>query len=166
MTDRLRKHLHNHHTSDNQGYANLTELISRSYLRPRIHNKPVVDQAWLAECNAGLLLLSGGREGDLGIALLKDNSAQAERCLDFYQQHFTGRYYLELLRTGRPDEERYLHLAVALASAQGLPVVASNEVAVALWLKLGFAIVGRVPLAYRHREHGLVDILVMHKPLA
>lgn len=45
-------------------------------------------------------------------------------------------------------------------------VVASNEVAVALWLKLGFAIVGRVPLAYRHREHGLVDILVMHKPLA
>lgn len=45
-------------------------------------------------------------------------------------------------------------------------VVASNEVAVALWLKLGFAIVGRVPLAYRHRELGLVDILVMHKPLA
>lgn len=45
-------------------------------------------------------------------------------------------------------------------------VVASNEVAVALWLKLGFAIVGRVPLAYRHRELGLVDLLVMHKPLA
>ncbi len=113
---------------DNQGYAHLTELISRSYLRPRIYNKPVVDQAWLAELNAGLLLLSGGREGDLGIALLKDNSAQVERCLAFYQQHFAGRYYLELLRTGRPDEERYLHLAVALASQQQLPVVASNEV--------------------------------------
>ncbi|SCK17172.1 GNAT family N-acetyltransferase [Vogesella sp. LIG4] len=44
-------------------------------------------------------------------------------------------------------------------------VVASNKVAVALWQKLGFAIVGRVPLAYRHRELGLVDILVMHKQL-
>ena len=113
---------------DNQGYANLTELISRAYQRPRIYSKPVVDQAWLAECNAGLLLLSGGREGDLGIALLKENQPQVERCLDFYQQHFAGRYYLELLRTGRPDEERYLHLAVALAAAQGLPVVATNEV--------------------------------------
>ncbi|WPO97742.1 GNAT family N-acetyltransferase [Pseudomonas sp. HR96] len=42
-------------------------------------------------------------------------------------------------------------------------VVASNEVAVALWHKLGFETVGRLPKAYRHRTLGLVDCLVMYK---
>lgn len=42
-------------------------------------------------------------------------------------------------------------------------VVASNEVAVALWNKLGFETVGRLPKAYRHAELGLVDCLVMYK---
>ncbi|WP_447555532.1 N-acetyltransferase family protein [Vreelandella sp. EE22] len=42
-------------------------------------------------------------------------------------------------------------------------VVSTNEVAVALWQKLGFNIVGTVPQAYRHATHGLVDTFVMHK---
>ncbi|MNR48940.1 hypothetical protein D3C85_1682430 [compost metagenome] len=33
----------------------------------------------------------------------------------------------------------------------------------ALWQKLGFAIVGRLPNAYRHARLGLVDSLVMYK---
>ncbi|WP_426112644.1 GNAT family N-acetyltransferase [Pseudomonas sp. DSP3-2-2] len=45
-------------------------------------------------------------------------------------------------------------------------VVASNEVAVALWQKLGFDVVGRLPRAYRHARLGLVDCLVMFKWLA
>lgn len=45
-------------------------------------------------------------------------------------------------------------------------VVATNHGAVRLWQKLGFAIVGRLPRAYQHRELGLVDALVMHKELA
>lgn len=42
-------------------------------------------------------------------------------------------------------------------------VVASNEVAVALWHKLGFETVGRLPRAYQHGRLGLVDCLVMFK---
>jgi ribosomal protein S18 acetylase RimI-like enzyme len=42
-------------------------------------------------------------------------------------------------------------------------VVATNEVAVALWQKLGFEVVGRLPRAYRHARLGLVDCLVMFK---
>ncbi|BBI60089.1 hypothetical protein HSBAA_13950 [Vreelandella sulfidaeris] len=44
-------------------------------------------------------------------------------------------------------------------------VVAANEIAVALWLKLGFSIVGTVPNAYRHARLGLVDAHVMYKAL-
>ncbi|KVC95271.1 GNAT family N-acetyltransferase [Burkholderia ubonensis] len=42
-------------------------------------------------------------------------------------------------------------------------VVSTNEAAVALWQKLGFEIVGRLPRAYRHARLGLVDSLVMYK---
>jgi len=44
-------------------------------------------------------------------------------------------------------------------------VVASNEGAVRLWQKHGFAVVGRVPLAFRHRALGPVDVLIMHRAL-
>ena len=36
-------------------------------------------------------------------------------------------------------------------------VVSTNGAAVSLWKKLGFAVVGTVPQAFRHREQGLVD---------
>jgi len=42
-------------------------------------------------------------------------------------------------------------------------VVSTNERAVRLWQKCGFAIVGRVPQAFRHPTLGLVDTLVMHR---
>ena len=44
-------------------------------------------------------------------------------------------------------------------------VAASNEGAVALWKKLGFAVVGTVPEAFEHPQLGYVDALVMHKSL-
>lgn len=44
-------------------------------------------------------------------------------------------------------------------------VVASNAGAVRLWERHGFAIVGRVPGAFRHRTLGPVDALIMHRSL-
>ena len=113
---------------DNDGYLNLTLLISDAYLRGHIDDKAVIDHEWLAKYNKGLMLLSGGRLGDIGRALLKGNQPQVDSLVEFYQTHFPDRYYLELLRTNRPDEETYLHLAVELAEQKGLPVVATNQV--------------------------------------
>jgi len=115
-------------TTNNTGYKNLTELISKAYLRGHLQNKAVIDKQWLVEFKEGLLLLSGGREGDIGKALLKGNAELVEQMVAFYQRHFNDCFYLELIRTGRTDEENYLHLAVELASQQALPVVATNEV--------------------------------------
>ena len=42
-------------------------------------------------------------------------------------------------------------------------VVSTNERAVALWRRMGFAVVGTVPRAFRHRERGEVDVYVMHR---
>lgn len=115
-------------TTNNTGYKNLTELISKAYMRGHIQNRAVIDKEWLVEFKEGLLLLSGGREGDLGKALLKGNVDLVTEMVGFYKSHFNDCFYLELIRTGRSDEESYLHLAVDLASQYQLPVVATNEV--------------------------------------
>ena len=44
-------------------------------------------------------------------------------------------------------------------------VVATNTRAIRLWQSLGFAIVGTVPGAFRHRDQGLVDVHIMHRRL-
>lgn len=45
-------------------------------------------------------------------------------------------------------------------------VISSNVIAVALWQKMGFAIVGRVPGAFRRPAGEYVDALIMFRPLA
>jgi len=44
-------------------------------------------------------------------------------------------------------------------------VVSTNERAVKLWQSMGFAIVGRLPGAFRHPRLGLVDAFVMYRDL-
>lgn len=44
-------------------------------------------------------------------------------------------------------------------------VVATNVRAVATWEKAGFAVVGRLPGAFRHPRQGYVDALVMYRGL-
>jgi ribosomal protein S18 acetylase RimI-like enzyme len=61
----------------------------------------------------------------------------------------------------------------ALATAQSFGyramqfnfVVSTNEHAIALWKKLGFEVVGKLPRAFQHRELGFVDALVMYREL-
>lgn len=44
-------------------------------------------------------------------------------------------------------------------------VVSTNSAAIYLWKKLGFAVIGVLPGAYRHASLGKVDALVMYKRL-
>jgi len=113
---------------NDQGYKNLTLLISNAYQRGYGANGPVIDQEWLITHHKGLILLSGGRSGDVGKFMLRDNHIQMQKCIEFYKKYFADNYYLELIRTGRTDEEQYLSGALALSNEYGLPVVATNDV--------------------------------------
>ncbi|MDC0609879.1 DNA polymerase III subunit alpha [Vibrio sp.] len=114
--------------ANNTGYKHLTLLISEAYLRGHVQHQPVIDKEWLIQHSEGLIALSGAKQGDVGQALLKGNNALVESCIAFYKQYFSDRYYVELVRTGRADEESYLHFAVELAEQYDLPVVATNDV--------------------------------------
>ena len=110
------------------GYKNLTNLISLSYQQGQIRNRPIIRREWLEQHAAGLIVLSGGKDGDIGQAILANRADLAEQCIAYYQKLFPNNFYLELHRTGRTGEEQYLHSAVDLAIKHDLPVVATNAV--------------------------------------
>ena len=114
--------------ADEQGYKNLTRLISKAYQAGQRQGIPYIRRSWLAEFSAGLIALSGGRHGEIGMALVSGRQTDAEQLLIEFMGLFPDRFYLELQRTGRPGEESYLHAAVELAGKLSCPVVATNDV--------------------------------------
>ncbi len=111
-----------------RGYRNLTQLVSDAYRKGQHRGVPLIQRDWIADASDGLIALSGGREGDIGRALLAGDDATARELARAWAKRFPDAFYIELQRTGRPDEEDYLYRAVQLAQALDLPVVATNDV--------------------------------------
>ena len=110
------------------GYTTLTRLLSRAYLEGRQSDRPLLRREWLEADHDGLLILSGGKDGDVGRALLNGDEAAADRLIDWWTGLFPDQFYLEVNRCGRDGDEQHLHAAVALAARRNLPVVATNAV--------------------------------------
>jgi len=114
---------------DNVGYRNLSRLITRAFLEGQVRGEPMICRDWLSqESCSGLIALSGGVHGDVGHALAVGHAEEARQRLDEWRKIFADRYYLELIRTGRADEEDCVQASLTLASEAGVPVVATNDV--------------------------------------
>ena len=112
-----------------KGYLNLCELLTRSWIQHDVKShQPTVKWDWLSELSEGLIFLSGGQLGHIGQNLLLGNEEQAEKICNDLSKLFPNRFYVELQRAGRANEERYIASAVALASRLNLPVVATHPV--------------------------------------
>lgn len=110
------------------GYKNLTLLISKAYQENQIHGVGYIKREWLKQLGDGLIVLSCGRLGDVGAALVAGRRGEATELLQYWMDLFPNRYYVELQRTGRLNEEVYIEQAVALADELGCPIVATNDV--------------------------------------
>ena len=114
---------------NNDGYRNLSRLLTRAFLEGQVRGEPLARREWLTtESCAGLIALSGGIHGDVGHALANGHDDAAARMLGEWQAIFGNRYYLELIRTSRAGEEEVVRASLKLASDSGVPVVASNDV--------------------------------------
>ncbi|PUE08481.1 DNA polymerase III subunit alpha [Limnohabitans sp. T6-5] len=111
-----------------QGYLNICELLARAWTKNVVKNVAVVKLAWLKELAEGLILMSGAQAGPVGQAILQGDSDKAADVALQLGSIFPHRFYLELQRAGRPEDEPQVAGAVALAARLGLPVVATHPV--------------------------------------
>ena len=110
------------------GYHNLSRLLSRAYIEGQHLGVPMLNFEWLQGQTEGLICISSSHEGLVSKALLNNQKKEAESQANIWSDLFPDRFYLELVRTGREDDERYLEAALALAAKVDLPVVATNAV--------------------------------------
>ncbi|MFZ2737066.1 MAG: DNA polymerase III subunit alpha [Burkholderiaceae bacterium] len=111
-----------------QGYLNLSELLARAWTQNVVRAQGVCKLAWLKELSEGLLLLSGAQAGPVGQALVQGDTTRAHEVALQLASLFPHRFYLELQRAGRIDDENHVVAAVQLASRMKLPVVATHPV--------------------------------------
>jgi ribosomal protein S18 acetylase RimI-like enzyme len=80
-------------------------------------------------------------------------------------------YMTHAAATGRGVARRMCEHSLGYARSRGYRamqfnlVISTNDRAVRLWQSLGFEIVGRLPSAFRHPNHGYVDAFVMYQLL-
>ena len=111
-----------------QGYLNLSELLARAWTQNMVKNNAVVKLPWLKELSEGLILLSGAQAGPVGQALVQGDASRAAEIALQLASIFTHRFYLELQRAGRPEDNAHVVATVRLASRLSLPVVATHPV--------------------------------------
>ena len=115
-----------------QGYLNISELLTRAYTQ-NVQTSAgkqfaVVKLAWLQELSEGLICLAGAQAGPVGQALVQGDRARAEAVAQQLAAVFPQRFYLELQRAGRADDETHVSATVQLAVQLKLPVVATQPI--------------------------------------
>src|SRR5699024_1234764 len=83
------------------GYRNLCELLTLAYLHGQDRGQVLCRREWVTAKSAGLIALSGGMYGDVGLALTAGKTERAQQLAAQWLALFGDRYYLEVTRAGR-----------------------------------------------------------------
>ncbi len=113
---------------ERQGYLNLCELLARAWTGNVVKAQAVCRLEWLRELGQGLIALSGAQAGPLGHPLAQGDEQRAAEIALALASIFPHRFYVELQRAGRADDEAHVAAAVQLAARLSLPVVATHPV--------------------------------------
>jgi DNA polymerase-3 subunit alpha len=111
-----------------QGYLNLCELLARGWTSNVVKAQGACKLEWLRERGDGLIALAGAQAGPVGQALLQGDEGRAAEAALALASIFPHRFYIEVQRAGRVDDEAHVAAAVQLAARLNLPVVATHPV--------------------------------------
>ncbi len=116
-------------TMNEDGFQNLSKLITDAYLRiDNLHLGPYITFDELATNNSGLICLSGGVNGPIGMALLNNQPDLARDFSKRFADMFSDRFYMEIQRHATDDEIKTESDFLDLAYDLNIPVVATNDV--------------------------------------
>ena len=112
---------------NDHGYRNLSRLLSRAWQEGQDRGIARVDTAWVRAASTGLIALSGSLDGLFVDAGGRPGEVE-ESELTAWMHAFPHRFFLEITRTGRSGEERWIEHALRLADRFDFPLVATNDV--------------------------------------
>lgn len=132
-----------------------------TYAYPRSISREDAEKRWMQVPRQTFVAVEGG--DILGTYTIKTNQEGPGRhvcnCGYMVASSARGRG----VATAMCEHSQKVAVALGYQAMQFNFVASTNEGAVRLWTKLGFAIVGRLPKAFNHPDQGHVDALVMYK---
>ncbi|MEP1441523.1 MAG: DNA polymerase III subunit alpha [Hyphomicrobiales bacterium] len=112
---------------DDDGYANLVRLVSRSFMETGSDQRAHISFDLLSELSDGLICLSGGLEGPLDLAIMDNKANVAEQKALGLKGVFGDRFYIELQRMALEGENKREPKLLDIAYKHDIPIVATNE---------------------------------------
>ncbi len=112
---------------NDQGYRNLCELITASYLEG-FYRKPRIDKELLEKYKEGLLVMSSCIQGEVPFYLLRGQEEKARAAARWYRETFKDNFFIEIQDHGLSEQKQVLPQLVNLAGELDIPLAASNDV--------------------------------------
>ncbi len=115
---------------NNDGYKNLSKLLSKAYIENLVAGKGKIKKEWLAQYKDGLIALSGCLEGEIPSSLLEGKEEkEVEKIVDFYVSVFgKENFYIELMDNGMKEQQKIIPSLYKIAKKFAVKVVATNDV--------------------------------------
>ena len=113
---------------NNQGYANLMKIVSKSFVEG-FYYKPRVDLQLLEKYHEGLIALSACLAGEVVRFLTRGMYEDAKAAALRYQDIFgKGNFFLELQDHGIPEQQNVNQQLLKMHRETGIELVATNDV--------------------------------------
>ena len=113
---------------NNQGYANLMKIVSKSFVEG-FYYKPRVDLQLLEKYHEGLIALSACLAGEVARFLTRGMYEDAKAAALRYQDIFgKGNFFLELQDHGIPEQQNVNQQLLKMHRETGIELVATNDI--------------------------------------
>lgn len=120
------------------GYKNLMKLNSKAAIENSINGMPVIKESWLKDGVSDLIALSGedidnlffkGFEDrdNLSKEELKNLIQQKSNFIEQYKTFFPAGFFIEIMRTGRKQEDNFVRMMLNLSAKTNTPIVATQS---------------------------------------
>lgn len=109
------------------GYKNLLRLVSKAHLDSPHESSIEID--WFQGNSEGLIVLTGGIDGEIATSLVQGDAARAMQTATRYLEIFGDQQvYVEIMDHGYSEEKMINQHLIRFARQMGIPLVATNDV--------------------------------------
>lgn len=110
------------------GYKNLIKLVTKIHLQKKPSENLGATIDLLKKYNEDILILSGGRNGILGVNLLASDFIEKTTLTKTLSEIFIDRMYLQIDRINADSEDIYNSKIIKISENLRLPLIATNNV--------------------------------------